>query len=87
MKTINCNLCVEKKHKIYYGEMSEKEMELNGVTYHRCDNCDYSPLIWNSGIGDAICESCGEWQSDIIPDHLRANEIEKWYHEKEKGNQ
>ncbi len=80
-----CKHCVEKTHKIYWGEMSEKDMELNQVTYYKCANCDYSPLIWNSGIGDAICESCGEWQNDILPDGLRANEIEKWYHEREKG--
>lgn len=59
-----CVLCVEKNHKIYYGEMSKKEMELSGVTYHKCSFCSYEPLIWNTGIGDASCESCGKWQNE-----------------------
>ena len=82
-----CEQCENKTHKIYYGEMTESDMKLYGVEYHKCLNCEYSPLIWNMGIGDASCESCGEWQNDILPDGLRANEIEKWYHEREKGNE
>lgn len=59
---IICNLCVEKKHKIYWGEMWPEEMEAAGVEYWKCYKCNYSPLIYNSGIGDASCESCGKWQ-------------------------
>ncbi len=48
--------------KIYWNEMSDKEMELYGVEFWKCYKCGYAPLIWNTGIGDAVCESCGKWQ-------------------------
>lgn len=57
-----CMLCVERKHKVYYGEMSDDLMEETGTTYWKCYNCNYEPLIWSNGVGDASCESCGEWQ-------------------------
>jgi hypothetical protein len=77
------------KMKIYWNEMAVTDMELYGVEYWKCENCDHSPLIWQNTVQDAKCESCGEWQKDILPDHLTANEIEKWYYEKgmEKGNE
>ena len=44
--------------------MSEKDMELYGVSYHKCNSCSFEPLIWNMGIGDAVCENCGKWQEE-----------------------
>jgi hypothetical protein len=45
--------------------MSEKDMELYGVSYHKCNSCSFEPLIWNMGIGDAVCENCGKWQDEV----------------------
>jgi hypothetical protein len=62
--SINCKECETKTHKIYWDEMSEKNMELYGVSYHKCNSCSFEPLIWNMGIGDAVCENCGKWQEE-----------------------
>lgn len=59
---IECKLCIEKKHKIYWDELTPKQMEESGTQYYRCFNCNHAPLIWNNAVGDSSCESCGEWQ-------------------------
>lgn len=59
---MECLDCINKTHKVYWGELSEKDMELLGYTYHKCLFCSHQPLIWNTLIGDAVCEGCGEWQ-------------------------
>lgn len=63
---ITCEQCKTKTHKIYWDEMYEKDMELYGVSYHKCNFCSFEPLIWNMGIGDASCENCGKWQDEDV---------------------
>lgn len=53
----------DKKKKIYWDEMSAKEMEIYDVEFFKCHYCGYSPLIWSMAIGDSVCESCGKWQN------------------------
>jgi hypothetical protein len=72
--------------KIYYGELTPEQMQQAGATYQECANCGETPLIWQQGVFDAVCESCGAWQKDVLPDGLTNREIEKWYRDKEKEN-
>lgn len=60
---ISCELCKTKSHKIYFGEMSEQDMEKTGTTYWKCYKCGHAPLIWSNAIGDSSCEGCGRWQN------------------------
>jgi len=32
----------------------------------KCSTSDY--LVLNTGIGDVVCEGCGEWQNAILND-------------------
>lgn len=50
--------------KVYWDELSPAQMEEFGYTYHACKYCSHEPLIFNTLIGDAICEGCGKWQDE-----------------------
>ena len=73
--------------KIYYDELTVHQMKVIGATYYACVSCEATPLIYSYNVRDAVCESCGAWQKDILPDGLTGREIEKWYRDKEKEEQ
>jgi hypothetical protein len=70
--------------KIYYDEMSSEDMEKFGAEFYECNNCGHKPLIWQTVANDAICEGCGTWQKDIVPDGLTSNETIRWYMDREQ---
>jgi ribosomal protein S27E len=48
---------------IYFDEVSATDFANGDFEYHACKSCGHAPLIWQSYVGDAICEGCGKWQN------------------------
>ena len=46
--------------------MRERERGMNNFNCKKCSTSDY--LVLNTGIGDVVCEGCGEWQNAILND-------------------
>lgn len=50
------------KEKYYLEDIIESECNLEPL---HCKECDSDEVMYHQYIGDAHCENCGQWQSEL----------------------